>query len=144
VGTAGACDDEEGRALVIEARSRWFDGERRRALALRHVAAVGVRDGATPRDTMTRLAELGVALGLASELTLRVHRGGGLGRELSYLPRYFALRDALAVEPRLERWFERGRFDLATARRLEAGELPWPTRGAHAAPAQTNSTNTGA
>jgi hypothetical protein len=145
VGTATACDDEEGRALVIEARSRWFDVERRRALAFRHVAALGVREGASPRDTMTELTRLDVTLELASELTLRVHRGGGLGRELAYLPRYFALRDAFAVEPRLERWFERGRLDLATARRLEAGELPWASgRPLAASAVQPNSTNTGA
>jgi hypothetical protein len=146
VGTAGAGDDEEGRAIVVEARSRWFDAERRRALALRHVAALGVREGAAPRDTMTRLTELGVPLGPASELALRVHRGGGLGRELTYLPRYCTLRDAFALEPRLERWFERGRFDLATARRFEAGELPWPSRrpSSVAPGAQPNSTTTGA
>jgi len=135
VGTAGACDEEEGRAILIEARSRFFDAERRRALALRHVAALGVRAGASLRDTLSRLLALGLPLGPASELTLRVHRGGGLGRELVYLPRYFALRAAFAVEPGLERWFERGRFDLGTARRFEAGELAWPSRRTSPAPA---------
>lgn len=143
VGTAGACDDEEGRAIVVEARSRFFDAERRRALAVRHVAALGVRDGASPRETMTRLVGLGVPLEAASELAVRVHRGGGLGRELVYLPRYYALREAFTVEPRLERWFERGRLDLLTARRLETGELAWASRPPAAAP-QPNSTSTGA
>lgn len=144
VGTAGACDDEEGRAILVEARSRFFDAERRRALALRHVAALGVRDGASPRETMTRLTELGLTVGAASELAVRVHRGGGLGRELVYLPRYHALGDAFAAEPRLERWFERGRLDLLTARRLETGELPWASRLPVTTASQSNSTSTGA
>ncbi|HEV8551682.1 MAG TPA: tyrosine/phenylalanine carboxypeptidase domain-containing protein [Polyangiaceae bacterium] len=142
VGTRGAADDEEGRAILVEERSRLLDAERRRSLALRHLAAMGVRHGAEPFDTMTRLRELDVPLAEASELVLRVHRGGGLGRELVYLPAYVTVRSAFAEEPGLERWLERGRLDLDTARRLNAGELPWP-KGAGERGAQPNSTITG-
>jgi hypothetical protein len=95
---------------------------------------------------MARLVSLGASLEQASELTLRAHRGGGLGRELVYLPAYFMLRAAFAGEPGLERWLERGRLDLETARRLECGELPWQETSPRAGErrgAQANSTITG-
>jgi hypothetical protein len=143
VGTRGATDDEEGRAILIEERAGLFDAERRRSLALRHRAALGVRSGATPNDTIADLVALGEPLDAASDLAVRVHRGGGLGRELVYLPRYFALRHAFSSEPALERWFERGRFDLMTARRLEAGELDWsPHRRPVEPPVHTSSPGT--
>ena len=143
VGTRGAADAEEGRALLIEERSGLFDAERRRALALRHVSALGVRAGAAPTETLRELVSLGAPLEQAAELTLRAHRGGGLGRELVYLPAYFELRAALAVEPGLESWLERGRLELATARRFATGELAWPVRTPGLSRAQPNSTNTG-
>jgi len=114
-GTRGANDDEEGRALLAEERAGLLDTERRRELALRHVAALGVRAGDEPRDTCEKLVELGVPLERALELTLRVQRGGGLAREIVYLPAYFAVRRAFADAPGLERWFERGRIGLAAA-----------------------------
>jgi len=129
VGTRGAGEDEEGRALLIEERSGLLDAERRRSLALRHVSALAVRAGAEPTETLRELVTLRAPLEQAAELTLRAHRGGGLGRELVYLPAYFAIRSALAAEPGLERWLERGRLDLGTARRLANGELAWqPSR----------------
>lgn len=115
-GTRGASDDEEGRALLCEKRAGFFDAERQRELAWRHAAAVAVRGGADSRDVLRRLLELGATLGQAAALTVRVQRGGGLARELVYLPRYFELVRAFALEPGLERWFERGRIGLAAAR----------------------------
>jgi hypothetical protein len=146
VGTRGAGEDEEGRALLIEERSGLLDAERRRSLALRHVSALGVRAGAEPTETLRELLALGASLEQAAELTLRAHRGGGLGRELVYLPAYFAVRSSLAAEPGLERWLERGRLDLGTARRFASGELEWePVADADAlGAAQENSTITGA
>lgn len=145
VGTRGAGEDEEGRALLIEERSGLLDAERRRSLALRHVSALGVRAGAEPTETLRKLVALGASLEQAAELTLRAHRGGGLGRELAYLPAYFAVRSALAGEPGLERWLERGRLDLGTARRLASGELEWQPvpSGDARAPAQESSSSTG-
>lgn len=117
-GTRGAADDEEGRALVVERRAGLLDGARQHELALRHVAALGVRRGAEPRDTTAALLARGAPLERAVELTLRIHRGGGLAREIVYLPAYFAVQRAFAEEPRLERWFEQGRVGLAVAREL--------------------------
>jgi len=117
-GTRGAADDEEGRALLVERRANLLDAERQRELALRHVAAVGVRRGAEPRDTVDMLVARGAPVERAVELALRVHRGGGLGREIVYLPAYFAVASAFAEEPSLERWFERGRIGLRAAREL--------------------------
>jgi hypothetical protein len=118
-GTRRSSDHEEGRALLIEQRAGFLDAERGRELAWRHVAAVGVRRGAEPRDTVLALLERGAPLERAIALTLRVQRGGGLARELVYLPSYFAVTRAFAGEPGLERWFERGRVDLAAARAFE-------------------------
>jgi hypothetical protein len=115
VGTRRSADHEEGRALLCEERGGCLDAERRRELAFRHLAAVGVRAGAEPRDTVRRLVELGAPLVQAVEVAVRAHRGGGLGREIVYLPAYYAVRTAFAAEPGLERWFERGRVDLTAA-----------------------------
>lgn len=127
-GTRGATDDEEGRALLAEERAGLLDAERRRELALRHVAALGVRAGDDARATCKRLVELGVPLERAVELTLRVQRGGGLAREIVYLPAFFAVKRAFAELPGLERWFERGRVGLAAAAVLMQAP-PAPARG---------------
>jgi hypothetical protein len=124
-GTRGAADDEEGRALVVERRAGLLDAERQRELALRHLAALGVRRGAEPRDTASMLVARGAPLERAIELTLRIHRGGGLAREIVYLPAYFAVRSAFDEEPSLERWFEQGRIGLDAARELNRA-LPTP------------------
>jgi hypothetical protein len=121
-GTRGAADDEEGRALLVERRANLLDAERQRELALRHVAAVGVRRGAEPRDTVDTLAERGEPVERAVELALRIHRGGGLAREIVYLPTYVAVTRAFAGEPSLERWFERGRIGLEAARELNRAQ----------------------
>jgi hypothetical protein len=123
-GTRGAGDDEEGRAILCEQRGGWLGAERRRELALRHVAALGVRAGAEPRDSVKRLVELGAPVARAVEIAVRVHRGGGLAREIVYLPAYLAVRRAFAAEPALERWFERGRVDLATAQAFTRAPPP--------------------
>ncbi|HEY3497632.1 MAG TPA: tyrosine/phenylalanine carboxypeptidase domain-containing protein, partial [Polyangiaceae bacterium] len=115
-GTARSADHEEGRALLAERRAGLLDPERRRELALRHRAALAVRDGAEPHETVARLEALGASRDAARELARRAHRGGGLARELVYLPALFAVESALAEEPALERWLERGRLDLHAAR----------------------------
>jgi hypothetical protein len=119
-GTAGSADHEEGRALLVERRAGLFDVERRRELALRHRAALAVRGGAEPAETHALLRELGAPQAAAFEIARRAHRGGGLAREIVYLPAYFAVSEAFAENPALERWFEQGRVDL-TAARLFAG-----------------------
>jgi hypothetical protein len=119
-GTAGAMESEEGRALVVETRAGLFDAARRRELALRHVAALSVRRGADFDETVHELARRGAEPLLAIEIAVRVHRGGGLARELVYLPAYYEVGEAFSARPELERWFERGRVGLAAARELDA------------------------
>ena len=122
-GTARSADHEEGRALLVEQRANLFDAERRRELALRHRAALAVRDHAEPHDTVALLRALGATRELALELGRRAHRGGGLAREIVYLPAYFAVSDAFVLEPGLERWLERGRLDLQAARLFADGSV---------------------
>jgi hypothetical protein len=123
-GTACSSEHEEGRALLIEERRGYFRAERRHELALRHRAALSVRDGATPEETVRLLEGLGVSLERAADLALRVHRGGGLAREVVYLPAYLEVKAAFAEEPALEAWFERGRMSIEGARCLVTNGLP--------------------
>ncbi len=121
VGSAKSAETEEGRALLVEERARLFDDDRKRELGLRHLAALSVRRGASFRETSEELMELGAALEVALELAARVHRGGGLARELVYLPAYVEVKRVLGVEPALERWLERGRLSIHAAKVI--GEL---------------------
>jgi hypothetical protein len=123
-GMARSNEHEEGRALLIEERRGYFGAERLHELALRHRAALSVRDGATPEETVRLLLGLGAAFERALDLSLRVHRGGGLARELVYLPAYFEVKAAFSAEPALEAWFERGRMSLEGARCLAANGIP--------------------
>jgi len=119
-GTAGSAEGEEGRAVLVEERAGHLDSARRRELALRHLAAVALRRGADFHETVRELLVRAAGHRSAVEIAARVHRGGGLGRELVYLPAYHELRSAFAREPELERWFERGRVGLGAARELHA------------------------
>ncbi len=125
VGSAGAGDEEEGRALLIEQRSGSLDGERRRELALRHLTALAVCEGADVTECVRLLLGLGCALPDAVSLYLRVARGGGLCRELAYLPAWLRSSAAFELDPGLERWLEHGRLSLSAARSLRsAGIVP--------------------
>jgi hypothetical protein len=141
-GSAGAADDEEGRALLIERRARLFDAERQRELAFRHCAALAVRDGASRFELVDLLLGLGAERDAAFEIALRAARGGGLARELVYLPAYFEVERALEREPGLERWLERGRLSLAAARLFASGGLDADVLGCD--PLPQSSTSTGA
>jgi hypothetical protein len=118
-GTAGCVECEEGRALLVEERAGHLDGARRSELALRHLAALAVQRGADFDETVRELVGRGAEARSAIEIAVRVHRGGGLAREIVYLPAYDEVRRALAREPELERWFERGRVGLDAARELQ-------------------------
>ncbi len=129
VASRGAGEDEEGRALWLEEREGHWDPStragrvRRRELALRHLAAELVRQGGAHADVMELLLERGVAVPAAVQLSERVLRGGGLAREIAYLPAHARVRRAFDEDPELERWFERGRVSLDAARRLEGVRL---------------------
>jgi hypothetical protein len=118
VGTAGAADDEEGRALLIEERHGLLDDARRRELAVRHLAARAVRASADFVETVRQLGERGVPTREAVFVAARAYRGGGLARELVYLPALFRVRAAFADDPGLEAWCERGRVSVLAARAL--------------------------
>lgn len=128
VGSARAGEDEEGRALLLEERAGcWASGTeagdvRRRELVLRHRAAVAVRDGADFVAVMRLLGELGESPPRAYRICERVLRGGGLAREIAYLPAYGRVRDALSKQPELESWMRRGRLSIEAARWLAARE----------------------
>ncbi len=117
-GTAGGADDEEGRALLLEIRSGWMDERRKAALGRRHLAALAVRQGADFPDVVDLARGWGEDLAEALWTAFRVTRGGGLGRELVYLPALLRVEQALAVDADLERWMERGRVSVAAARVL--------------------------
>jgi hypothetical protein len=118
VGSARASDDEEGRALAIEERQRLLDAERRRELGLRHLAALAIAEGANATECVRSLLGLGCSLRGAAAFYARSARGGGLCRELAYVPAWLRLKAVLAVDPSLERWLEHGRLSLDAARTL--------------------------
>jgi len=125
VGTARGLDDEEGRALLLEARVGCFDRARRAELAWRHLAAMSVRNAATWMDTVRLLLDLGTPTSQAVNLASRVHRGGGLGREVVYLTALCRVGHAFERDPTLESWLERGRIGVQAARTLrQLGDPP--------------------
>jgi hypothetical protein len=118
VGTCGASDDEEGRALLIEDREGLFDDGRRRELGVRHCMAAAVFGGADWVDAVRIGLEHGIAARHAVAMATRVHRGGGLARELVYLPALSRVRAAFESDPSLEEWLSRGRIAVSAARVL--------------------------
>lgn len=125
VGTAGGSDEQEGRALLLERRAELFDVERQFELALRHQAGLQVRAGASFEDIVELALGLAAPLDAALTLAERALRGGGLGRELVYLPSLSRVESAFRMEPSLEAWFQRGRVSVAAARELaQIGPAP--------------------
>jgi len=115
VGSERAVDDEEGRAVLLEERAGLLDDERRRELGLRHVAALAVADGADADECVRVLEGCGCCADDAIRYYVRVSRGGGLCRELEYLPAWQRVSVALARDPDLDRWLARGRLGLNAA-----------------------------
>jgi hypothetical protein len=122
-GTARSSEDEEGRAILLEERAGLLDAERRRELGRRYLAAASVREGADFWQSVTLLGRAGASIGAAVELACRVHRGGGLGRELIYLSGYLRVATGLAARPGLERLLQHGRISLHAAEALSAGSI---------------------
>ncbi len=131
-GTAGSGADEEGRALLLEKRAGVFDDERCFELGLRHLGALAVRDGAEWPDLVDLCLGRGASLGTAIDVAARVSRGmprrgggmsrphgGGLGRELTYLPALSRVESAFAQRPWMETWFEQGRVSVGAADVIE-------------------------
>lgn len=120
VGSARSSDDEEGRALHIEAQLGLLDGARRRELALRHTAALAVAGGGSAAECVELLGRSGCACEEALAIYARVARGGGLCRELEYLPAWLRFSEANEHDAELAAWLARGRVSLEAARVLRA------------------------
>ena len=122
IGTAQGSDDEEGRALLIEQRLGYLGDQRRAELGHRHLAALAVRRGADFVETVRLLLEVGALAAAAVAIATRVHRGGGLAREIVYLTALSRVTRCLETDPESERFLERGRVAvgaLSTLRELE-------------------------
>ncbi len=126
VGTAGGGDDEEGRAVALEAATPGFDGRRRRELALRHLGALALRGGASFVELGRRLRGLGATAREAVELALRLDRGAALGREIVYLPALVRYETARRSAPDPEPWLRRGRIAIGAVPLLAALGPPPP------------------
>ena len=125
VGSARGSDEQEGRALLLEQRRGLLGGSRRRELAWRHRLARAVRRGASWQDCLELLRASAWPAAEAVFLAERAFRGGGVGRELVYLPAMLRVAEAFAEAPELETWLEAGRFSVAVARELVGlGEPP--------------------
>lgn len=122
-GTALGSEDEEGRAVLLEERAGLLDRQRRRELAFRYLAAESLHAGAGFWETVELLGRAGALASAAIELACRVHRGGGLGRELVYLTAYHRVASGLALRPELERLLASGRVSLAAAEALLFGSV---------------------
>ena len=120
-GTAFASEDEEGRAILLEQRAGILTSTRRRELGWRFLAAESVRGHAEFWDTVELLQQTGASSGTSVELACRVHRGGGLGRELIYLAGYLRVASGLTARPELERFMSSGRASLRAAEMLLDG-----------------------
>lgn len=120
--SAGGNDIQEGYAVLCEQRAGVLHSGRRFELALRHMACVGLWQGVGFADNVERLKGKGAPLDQALRICLRVYRGGGLGREGTYLPSFCAVSKAVEHTPELSDWLAAGRLGLtAIARLRDAG-----------------------
>lgn len=115
IGTARGSDNQEGRALAMERAAGFLNRGRRRELALRHLAARSVEQGADFSTTADLLADRGAPPPDALRITARVHRGGGLGREAVYLPALLRVEAALAADRALDQVLAAGRVSVDAA-----------------------------
>jgi len=105
LGSSGASEDEEGRALVLEERAGALHGGRRRSLAARHFAARKTIAGASFVEIVRLLRrDLELECEDAIAIASRVMRGAhvengdvvsGIARERVYLPAYLRVRHAV-------------------------------------------------
>lgn len=120
VGTAWGSDDQEGRALALERRAGFLDAGRRRELALRHLAARAVEQGADIAEAARLVVDLGADVPVALRIAARVCRGGGLAREAVYMPALLRVEAALEVDPELDDVLSSGRVAVPSADALRA------------------------
>ncbi|MGA7118740.1 MAG: tyrosine/phenylalanine carboxypeptidase domain-containing protein [Polyangiaceae bacterium] len=105
VGTAGGVDDQEGRALVLEARAGMLGPCRKGQLAARHRAVEAMLDGASFADVALLLVRtFGLDAADAVLVAERAFRGSdgarpGLGRERIYLESFVRVSAHLGAHP---------------------------------------------
>ena len=121
IGTRFGVDDQEGRALNIERRAGFLKGSRRRELAWRHRAARMLEGDAEFVEAVRVLIQAGAGIPDALRITARVFRGGGLGREIVYLPAFLRVDAALVRAPHLDDVLCAGRVAVGAAELLR----PW-------------------
>jgi hypothetical protein len=131
LGSAGASEDEEGRALVLEERAGALHADRRRTLAARHYAAKEVISGASFVEVVRALRrDIGLGCEDAVAIASRVMRGAhgvgrqthsGIARERVYLPAYLRVGKALVDEQTTLDELGSARLSIA-ARRSLAGD----------------------
>lgn len=120
IGTARGSDTQEGWALLLEERAGFLGSRRKRELALRHLAARAAHRGESFPQAVDALLGAGAPQTAALRVAARAFRGGGLGREASYLPAFVEVRAALADQPELETCISAGRVSVTAARTLLA------------------------
>jgi hypothetical protein len=136
LGTARGIDDQEGRALLLERGYGFFDASRTSELGLRHRAARATLDGADFVEVVRMLLDRGASAASSVRIAARVQRGGapqggGIAREVIYLPAMLRVERAMRAEPHggvVEAMMARGRIaaevapTLASALALIDGE----------------------
>jgi len=120
IGTAGGLDDQEGRALVLERAAGFLRPSRLRELAFRHLAAAATLSGATFVEVVRLLVNTSAPISSAVRIAARVQRGGGLAREIVYLPAFVRVGRALRAAPVVEEMMSRGRIATEYAEQVAA------------------------
>lgn len=110
--------DEEGRAVWLEEKHGLLDGARKRELSLRFYLALALREGGEEgvRHHLRAACDAGASPVTLARAVCRIFRGGGLGREVIYLPGYLRVKATLEQSPAREEFFRRG---LASVRTLD-------------------------
>jgi len=121
LGTAFGSDDQEGRALALERERGFLEQGRRREIALRHTAARAVESGLDFPTTARLLETHGAPISDALRIAARVHRGGGLAREVVYLPALLRVEAARRADHDIDRVLASGRVSVDAAPVLR----PW-------------------
>jgi hypothetical protein len=120
LGTARGSDEQEGRALFLEHEAGVLDPGRRLELARRHLACRLLERGADFVETVRVLArDRGTPLADALRIAARAHRGGGLGREIVYLPSLLRVRALRQRRPALAQVLAMGLVSVEAAPLLE-------------------------
>jgi hypothetical protein len=112
LGSAAGLDTQEGYALWCEQHAGLLDPARKLELMLRHRAAAACLRGVSFSEVCFDLLQRGAALEMGLSVTLRVFRGGGLAREVTYVPAFVRVDAALSADPELGRWLNVGRLSL--------------------------------